>query len=47
MARAVVLMLDSLGIGASVYAHRFGDDCADSLGHIVMACAQGDRKSVV
>jgi len=42
MARAVVLMLDSLGIGASVDADRFGDDGADTFGHIAMACAQGD-----
>ena len=42
MARAVVLMLDSLGIGASVDADRFGDDGADTFGHIAMACARGD-----
>ena len=42
MARAVVLMLDSLGIGASVDADRFGDDGADTFGHIALACARGD-----
>ena len=42
MARAVVLMLDSLGIGASVDADRFGDDGADTFGHIAIACARGD-----
>ena len=42
MVRAVVLMLDSLGIGASVDADRFGDDGADTFGHIAMACARGD-----
>ncbi len=42
MARAVVLMLDSLGIGASIDADRFGDDGADTFGHIAMACARGD-----
>jgi len=42
MARAVVLMMDSLGIGASVDADRFGDDGADTFGHIAMACARGD-----
>ena len=42
MARAVVLMLDSLGIGASVDADRFGDDGADTFGHIAMVCARGD-----
>ena len=42
MTRAVVLMLDSLGIGASADADRFGDDGADTFGHIAMACARGD-----
>jgi len=42
MTRAVVLMLDSLGIGASVDADRFGDDGADTFGHIAMACARGN-----
>ncbi len=45
MARAVVCVLDSLGIGAAEDAHRFGDMGADTLGHIAEACAsgQGDR----
>ncbi len=34
MPRAIVLVLDSLGIGASADAHRFGDDGADTLGHV-------------
>lgn len=34
MARAIVLMLDSLGIGAAPDAARFGDDGANTLGHI-------------
>ena len=41
MPRAIVLMLDSLGIGASADADRFGDQGADTLGHIAEACAAG------
>jgi phosphopentomutase len=42
MARAVVLMLDSLGVRASVDADRFGDDGADTFGHIAKSCARGE-----
>jgi len=41
MSRAFILVLDSLGIGASIDAARFGDDGADTLGHIAEACAAG------
>jgi len=41
MPRAIVLMMDSLGVGASTDAHRFGDEGADTLGHIAQHCAQG------
>ncbi len=41
MARAIVLMMDSLGIGASVDADEFGDQGADTFGHIAEHCAQG------
>ena len=41
MARALLLVLDSLGIGASADADRFGDVGADTFGHIVEACARG------
>lgn len=34
MTRAVILMLDSFGIGASADAERFGDEGADTFGHI-------------
>ena len=40
MARAIVLVLDSLGIGASADADRFGDSGADTLGAIA-ACRAG------
>ena len=41
MARALVLILDSLGIGASADADRFGDAGSNTLGHIAKACAEG------
>ena len=37
MSRAIVLVLDSLGIGAATDAERFGDVGADTLGHVAMA----------
>ncbi|MEK9941915.1 MAG: phosphopentomutase [Gammaproteobacteria bacterium] len=41
MARAIILMLDSLGIGAAPDAGLFGDEGADTFGHIAEACAAG------
>ncbi len=41
MKRTIILMLDSLGIGASADAARFGDEGANTLGHIAQACADG------
>lgn len=41
MKRAIVLVLDSFGIGATPDADTFGDSGADTLGHIAQACAQG------
>jgi len=40
--RAIILVLDSLGLGSSADAHRYGDNGADTLGHIVEACAEGN-----
>ncbi|MDT8878822.1 phosphopentomutase [Halomonas saccharevitans] len=42
MSRAIVLVLDSFGIGATQDAERFGDAGADTLGHIAAACARGE-----
>lgn len=42
MTRAIVLVLDSFGIGAAADAAHFGDAGADTLGHIAQRCAQGD-----
>ncbi len=41
MARAVLLVLDSVGIGAAPDAAAYGDLGADTLGHIAEACAAG------
>ncbi len=42
MRRAVVLVLDSFGIGSAPDAATFGDQGADTLGHIAAACARGE-----
>lgn len=39
--RAIILVLDSFGIGATADAAQFGDAGADTLGHIAEACAGG------
>lgn len=41
MARALILVLDSFGLGAAKDADRFGDVGSDTLGHIAAACAAG------
>ncbi|WP_374367993.1 phosphopentomutase [Dongia sp.] len=46
--RAFILVMDSFGIGAAPDAARFGDQDADTLGHIAAACAAGqaDRMGI-
>ncbi len=39
--RAIILVLDSFGIGATADAAQFGDEGANTLGHIAEACASG------
>jgi len=41
MARALVLVLDSVGIGAAPDARQYGDEGSDTVGHIAEACARG------
>jgi phosphopentomutase len=41
MNRAIILVLDSLGIGASDDAYMYGDEGSDTLGHIAEYCAAG------
>jgi phosphopentomutase len=45
MKRAILLVIDSFGIGAAEDAARFGDAGADTFGHIAEGCAtgRGDR----
>jgi phosphopentomutase len=38
MARAIILVLDSVGIGGAPDAAAYGDEGADTLGHIAQAC---------
>ncbi|MCX4028971.1 phosphopentomutase [Endozoicomonas sp. SM1973] len=45
MKRALILVLDSFGIGATADAHTFGDTGADTLGHIAEACAKGNANN--
>ncbi|VAX76256.1 Phosphopentomutase [Serratia symbiotica] len=42
MKRMFIMVLDSFGIGASADADLFGDQGADTLGHIAEACARGE-----
>lgn len=39
--RAMILVMDSVGIGGAPDAARYGDEGADTIGHIALACAQG------
>jgi phosphopentomutase len=41
MTRAVLIVLDSVGVGGAEDAAAFGDCGADTLGHIAEACARG------
>ena len=41
MARAFLVVLDSVGIGGAPDARAFGDENANTLGHIAKACADG------
>ena len=41
MSRAMIIVLDSVGCGGAADAAAYGDEGADTLGHIVEACALG------
>lgn len=45
MKRAIILVLDSFGIGATEDAHKFGDVGANTLGSIAKACAAGNANN--
>ena len=42
MSRAILIVLDSFGLGAAPDAESFGDTGADTFGHILAAAANGD-----
>ena len=42
MSRAFILVIDSLGIGATFDSEKFGDSGSDTLGHIAECCDKGD-----
>jgi len=42
MARAFLIVMDSVGIGGAKDADAYGDLGADTIGHIAEACARGD-----
>lgn len=48
MARAILIVLDSVGCGAAADADLYGDAGADTLGHIAQACrdGRGDRENL-
>jgi len=48
MARGFLLVMDSVGVGGAKDAADFGDEGADTLGHIAAACAAGraDREGL-
>lgn len=48
MARAVLIVLDSVGCGGAQDAAAYGDEGSDTLGHIAAACAEGrgDREGL-
>ncbi|MGE8127044.1 phosphopentomutase [Methylobacterium sp. NPDC080182] len=41
MARALIIVLDSVGVGGAPDADRYGDAGSDTLGHIAERCAEG------
>lgn len=41
MARAILIVLDSVGCGGAEDAAAYGDEGSDTLGHIAEACAEG------
>lgn len=45
MARAIIIVADSFGIGSAPDAAKFGDQGSDTLGHIAEQCAKGQADS--
>ena len=42
MGRRLIIVLDSVGCGGAADAAVYGDEGADTLGHIAAACAKGE-----
>ena len=42
MARAILIVIDSLGVGGAPDAKSFGDFGANTLGNIISACNKGE-----
>ncbi len=42
MARVLLIVLDSVGIGGAPDAARYGDEGSDTIGHIAQSCARGE-----
>src|SRR5215212_6436226 len=40
--RAMILVMDSVGIGSAPDAARYGDEGADTIGHIAESCMRGE-----
>jgi len=45
--RAMILVMDSVGIGAAPDAAHYGDEGADTVGHIADACALGQADNTI
>src|SRR5205085_488692 len=45
--RAIVVVMDSVGIGSAPDASAYGDEGADTVGHIAEACAAGAADSAL
>jgi phosphopentomutase len=45
MARALLLVMDSVGCGGAPDAAAYGDEGANTLGHIALACARGEANA--
>lgn len=45
--RALILVMDSVGIGGAPDAQHYGDEGADTVGHIADACARGQADNEV
>src|SRR3954447_8921181 len=43
--RAMIVVMDSVGIGAAPDAAAYGDDGSDTIGHIAEACVAGEADS--